>query len=516
MSAGLTAVEVEDAFRIYDSGDRATVALQGLDLTIEQGEIVVALGPSGAGKSTLLRVLAGLEQLSAGSVRSVGTELTRLDAAGAAAYRAAHVGLLDQHYARSLSPDLTCRHTVALQLELLGAAPSESRPVADELLARVGLSDRADEPPGNLSGGEQQRVAVCAAVAHRPGLLLADEPAGELDADNATLVYGLLGELVHAVGATALIVSHDAAAASIADRLVYIRDGRIVEQSLPGGRPALVISRRGWARLPHTPMAAGKARFAEIEQHGDRIVLNPVDPELVGETTVPSEEAPAEPSRGAPGEIAARVEGIERHYGERVVLSGFTRNFNQGVLTALVGRSGSGKTTLLHMIAGLDRPDAGEVMVAGERLGGLDRAGLADVRRREIALVTQEPGLIPYLTSSENVGLGARLRGGGGDAREALLAVGLGERLDQRVSNLSAGERERVAIARALAADARVLLVDEPTARLDEENARAVGALLLAAAHQRGLAVICATHDPVLIELADEVVELSRLTRLAS
>ena len=108
-----------------------------------------------------------------------------------------------------------------------------------------------------------------------PGLLLADEPAGELDAANATVVYELLGELVHAAGATALIVSHDAAAASIADRLVYIRDGRIVEQSLPGGKPALVISRKGWARLPHS-LAAGKPRFAEVEQDESRIVLTPV------------------------------------------------------------------------------------------------------------------------------------------------------------------------------------------------------------------------------------------------
>ena len=190
------AIEIGDAFRIYESGDAATVALQGLDLEVEAGEIVVALGPSGAGKSTLLRVLAGLERLSAGTARVLGTELGRLDAAGAAAYRAAHVGLLDQHYARSLSPDLTCRHTVALQLELLG--PRRREPAAGRRAARPRRAlDRAGEPPANLSGGEQQRVAVCAAVAHGPGLLLADEPAGELDAANATVVYELLGELVH-------------------------------------------------------------------------------------------------------------------------------------------------------------------------------------------------------------------------------------------------------------------------------------------------------------------------------
>jgi ABC-type lipoprotein export system ATPase subunit len=512
------AIEVGDAFRIFGSGAAATVALQGLDLSLERGEIVVVLGPSGAGKSTLLRVLAALDRLSAGTARVFDTDLGRLDGAGASAYRAAHVGLLDQHYARSLSPDLTCRHSVSLQLELLGGAPEASRGVADELLDRVGLLERAEEPPASLSGGEQQRVAVCAAVAHRPGLLLADEPAGELDADNARIVYRLLGELVRDAGATALIVSHDAAAASIADRLVAIRDGRIVEQSLPGERAAIVISKRGWARLPHRPVAAGKPRFAEVEHEEGRIVLTPVAPERVGVHASGEEPEPPAPAESAArGDVTAELRAVGKRYssrgGERVVIAGLSHDLRRGVFTGVVGRSGSGKTTLLHLLAGLDRPTDGEIVVAGQSLGGLDRAGLADLRRREVALVTQEPGLIPYLTAFENVELAVRLRTGDVErsprGREALLAVGLGERLDQRASNLSAGERERVAIARALAADCAVLLVDEPTARLDEENARAVGALLAAAAHERGLAVVCATHDPVLIELTDEIVELA-------
>jgi ABC-type lipoprotein export system ATPase subunit len=502
------AVEVADAFRIYDAGTGATVALQGLDLALEQGEIVVVLGPSGAGKSTLLRVLAALDRLSAGSARAFGIELGDLSGADAAAFRANHVGLLDQHYARSLSADLTCRHSVGLQLELLGVPPDESRAAAGELLDRVGLLDRADDLPEKLSGGEQQRVAVCAAVAHRPRLLLADEPAGELDAENAELVYRLLGGLVRGAGATAVIVSHDAAAASIADRLVHIRDGRIVEQSLPGQKPALVISRRGWARLPHPSAAAGKARLAEVERSGATIVVTELEPDETAETTAAA-SGPLEP-----GEVAASLEGVSKHYGDRSVLDEMTHGFRRGVLTGLVGRSGSGKTTVLHLLAGLERPDGGDVVVAGEHLAALDRAALAGFRRREVALVTQEPGLIPYLTSLENVELGMRLRSGSvprsPEAEQALVAVGLAERLGQRAANLSAGERERVAIARALASEASVLLVDEPTARLDEENARAVGALLAAAAHERGLAVVCATHDPVLIDAMNEVLELSR------
>ena len=248
-------------------------------------------------------------------------------------------------------------------------------------------------------------------------------------------------------------------------------------------------------------------------------MLTPVAAELVGapEDAAAAAGPPPAPAP-APGSVVATLAGVGKRYpaagGERLVLDAVTRSFRRGVLTAIVGRSGSGKTTLLHLLAGLERPSEGEITVTGERLGVLDRAGLAGLRRREIALVTQEPGLIPYLSALENVELGIRLRADGTEeaapARAALLEVGLAERLSTRAANLSAGERERVAIARALAVAASLLLVDEPTARLDEENARAVGALLARAAHARGLAVVCATHDPVLIDEADEVVELTR------
>ena len=200
---------------------------------------------------------------------------------------------------------------------------------------------------------------------------------------------------------------------------------------------------------------------------------------------------------------------MTKRYGERVVLEGLTRSFDAGRVVAVVGRSGSGKTTLLHLLAGLERATGGEVALLGRELSGLDRSALAGLRRDHVALVTQEPGLVPYLSALENVTLGLDLRGTAPDrARAALEEVGLGERLSQRASNLSAGERQRVAIARALAADAKLLLADEPTARLDEDNGKAVGRLLLRAARERGVAVVCATHDPALIALADEVLEL--------
>src|SRR5581483_1382527 len=131
---------------------------------------------------------------------------------------------------------------------------------------------------------------------------------------------------------------------------------------------------------------------------------------------------PAERARVAPGEAAASLRGVVKDYGERRVLDGIDGEFRRGALTAVVGRSGSGKTTLLHLLAGLDRPSRGEVVVAGEELGRLDRAGLAELRRRHVALVTQEPGLVPHLTARENVELGLALRGGEPEGAAAALA----------------------------------------------------------------------------------------------
>jgi ABC-type lipoprotein export system ATPase subunit len=510
----MTAIELRDVFRVHSTPEGDAAALQGLSLRVADGEVLAVLGPSGAGKSTLLRLLAGLERPSAGIVRVYGQELGKLPARGLAQYRSTMLGYADQHYGRALAPELSARQLVALQLGLRGATGDERLRRADELLERVGLSAKRDRRPTQLSGGEQQRVALCAALAHRPKVFLADEPTGELDGRTADQVYDMLGELVREHGCTTVIVSHDPESARIADRIVRIRDGRVSEEwarDADAGDETIVVGRGGWLRLPEELLlragigAKATARFAE-----GGIVVEPS-----GEPA-PQEQVPGTgsvPGTEGGGSVVVAAQGLQLAYGTTKVLDGLDLELRGGLLQAITGPSGSGKTTLLHLLAGLELPDGGAIEVDGAELTRLDRTARAALRREKIAYVGQQAGLVPHLSALENVELALSVRGREdthGPAVAALESVGLAERATQRVARLSQGERARVAIARAVAARPKLLLA-EPTSRLDGANAIAVAVLLGRLARETGAAVVCATHDQLVMEQSDHRIPLTHV-----
>ena len=501
------AVEARDVFRVHQTPEGDAAALQGLSLTVRERETLTVLGPSGSGKTTFLRILAGLDRPSAGTVRVFGTELGKLPARDVARFRTRNIGYADQHYARALAPELSARELIALELGLAGATVAERRRRADELLDRVGLADKRDARPEELSGGEQQRVAVAASLAHRPRLFLADEPTGELDAASARVVYDTIGELIRTERCTAVIVSHDPESASIADRVVRIRDGRVSEESGGElGEEAIVVGRGGWLRLPEELLRrSGIRTHATARLSGQDIVVSGS-----GEQAPTAEASPRKVTSGSePQALVAALLGVSKSYPPRQVLDGLEGQIRSATVTAVTGPSGSGKTTLLHLLAGLELPDEGNITLLGTDIVGLGRAARADFRRDHIGYVGQQPGLVPTLTALENVELALALRGLPAErARETLVAVGLEDRTEQRVSRLSTGERGRVAIARALAPRPELLLADEPTSRLDEANAIAVGTLFVRLAGEFGAAVVCATHDPLLIEQADAKLRL--------
>jgi ABC-type lipoprotein export system ATPase subunit len=491
------AIEALDVFRLHESG--GTVALRGLSLEVETGELAVIGGPSGSGKTTLLRLIAGLDAPSAGRVRVLGEEPSRLRARARAAFRSSKLGFLDQRYAQALSPDLSCFEAIELPLALRGMRPAERSARARSLLQRVGLEERADELPWRLSGGEQQRVALCASIAHRPGLLLADEPAGELDVASAALVYSLIRELVHEEGATALVVSHDDAALEEADRRIWLHDGRVSREAMGDGGRRAVVDHGGWLRLTRAQRARVGPR-AEIHEAADGVTV------IGDEDALRAQPPLAVVPPADPGEVVSSAQGLGRALAGRRILDGLDLELRRGELCAVTGRSGSGKTTLLRLLAGLDHPDQGAVSLLGHPLARLDRTELAALRRLHVGIVPQESGLVPFLGPRENIELGLVVRGirdGGAAAREACLAVGLSHRIELPVSRLSAGERARVAVARALAARPALLLADEPTSRLDRDGAAVIAELLVRLAREQGAAVICATHDRAVVERAD-------------
>ena len=220
-------IQCKDLFKIYKIADLEVVALRGLDLSVDAGEVVAIVGASGSGKSTLMNILAGYDTPSAGGVTVGGTDLLRMGGAGAEEYRRTQIGFIWQQTSRNMFPYLSTLENVALPMMLTDVPVRDRTDRAKELIELVGLGHRMDHTPDKLSGGEQQRVAIAIALANHPPLLLADEPTGELDDATAAEILDLFGEVNHRLGTTIVIVTHDPEIAYKVGRVVLIRDGKL-------------------------------------------------------------------------------------------------------------------------------------------------------------------------------------------------------------------------------------------------------------------------------------------------
>ena len=218
MSAAL--FEIRDLAKVYHMGEVDVHALRQVTLSLDEGRFVVLLGPSGSGKSTLLNIIGGLDVPTSGTVHYRDINLTRADEAALTAYRRRHVGFVFQFY--NLIPSLTAVENVALVTEI---SDDPMRP--DEALRLVKLEERLDHFPAQLSGGEQQRVAIARAIAKRPSVLLCDEPTGALDISTGIVVLDALQRVNAELGTTTIVITHNAAIAQMADRVVRLADGRV-------------------------------------------------------------------------------------------------------------------------------------------------------------------------------------------------------------------------------------------------------------------------------------------------
>ena len=238
MSKNGAVVHANDLTRIYGEGETAVHALQGVSLDIPQGDLTAIMGPSGSGKSTLMHILAGLDKPTAGEVAIAGTPITRLGDSDLTKLRREHIGFVFQFF--NLLPMLTAEENVLLPLSIAGEKPDSA--FFETLLDNVGLADRRTHRPSELSGGQQQRVAIARALVSRPTVVFADEPTGNLDSKTGSEILELLRHSVEEYGQTTVMVTHEPRAAAIADRVLFLADGKIVMELPRSTQPEILAA----------------------------------------------------------------------------------------------------------------------------------------------------------------------------------------------------------------------------------------------------------------------------------
>lgn len=505
-------IRARELFFLYRAKHGDVAALRGLSLELGRSEIVSVLGPSGSGKSTLLNLCAGLRRPSSGSLRVLDLDVESASRDAVRKQTRQSIALVRQHYHLALPQDLTAAEIVALPCGLLGLSRNDALARGHELLKSTGLAGRAAARPAELSGGEQQRVAICAAVAKTPRLILADEPTGELDPETTGVVADLLVGLARATRSAALIVTHDPEVAARADRTIHIRDGRLAAEG--SANPVLIVDEHGWVRVPR--------RLRQAAGLGERVVAQATwgKVELIAETSPTQAGARPDstdndlvPASATRSRVEVVVDRLSKRYGNEPVLRDVTWTFGPASLHVVAGASGSGKTTLLGILAGLEQPDGGEVWAGDQRVDILGADDSARWRQRDVGYLSQHSTLVEFLTARENVMLALAARGVNGReaavlAETCMTRLGLASLAERRADRLSGGEQRRVALARALAPRPRVLLADEPTAHLDRATGRMVIQHLQAAAREHGAVVIAASHDPDLIAAANATIIL--------
>jgi ABC-type lipoprotein export system ATPase subunit len=269
-------IECVNLIKIHKQGNLEVVALQGLDFSMKKGDFISIVGKSGAGKSTLLQILAGLETPSAGQVEVAGVDLTDLTSKQRVNYYRRGVGFLWQDFTRNLLPYLKAIQNIELPMLLAGVPTRRRRKRAMALLEAVGLRSSAYSRIHTMSGGEQQRLALCVALSLGPQLLLADEPTGELDTGTSLGIYELLRRMSHEGGLSVLVVTHDVALAQRTDRVVRLADGRMATQGRFETHELLAIDRRGMIQIPRELLiAAGIDNQVQARVVDEGILLEP-------------------------------------------------------------------------------------------------------------------------------------------------------------------------------------------------------------------------------------------------
>jgi putative ABC transport system ATP-binding protein len=466
----------DELVKTYRTATGEVRALKGLSAEFPSGALVAVLGPSGSGKSSLLRLLAGLDRPSSGSLVVEGTAVHDASARELRRFRRATVGYLFQRPSDNFLPHLTVGEHLRLARRL---THRPARIGQEELLTTLGIGQRVDHLPSELSGGEQQRAAIAEVLTGGAHVVVADEPTAELDSASATHVLQTIRALV-ATGVTFVVATHDRSVMRRADDVLELDHG--------------VRRRAGPSREPAPDRAtAATDRPASLGSSA---------PDRTQRWRPPNAPATVEPDLPRILDVNEVSKSYRR--GDEVVhaLDGVSLGLGSGELVGLIGRSGSGKTTLLNVIAGWEHPDSGAV----------ERPGQDVPLWNELAVVPQKLGLFDELTVRENLEYPARLTGRTSKLRgwiEQLMEdLGIEHLRGRYPRETSLGEQQRTAVARALVLSPALVLADEPTGHQDAVSERRVLDALRRAAGEGGCCLI-ATHNVALAPRLDRALEMA-------
>lgn len=493
-----TIIQMQDVVKIYQTGDVPFMALNHVNIDIQQGEFLGITGKSGAGKSTLLNMICGVSEVTSGSIlfHWVGNEsssptssilIHTLSEDKLAVWRGEQIGIVYQSF--ELMPTLSLVENVMLPPDFLGTyQPTISKKRALELLDLVEIGDHAYKIPAHISGGQKQRVAIARALVNDPNLIIADEPTGNLDSVTAETIFQIFEKLV-AQGKTIVMVTHDESFAPRFTRHLQIVDGVVTDpsesgSSAPGQREAVIDLDRAHAATHVSKSSAEAASMSKEYSETPAIVLRNVD------------------------------KIYESSAGKFQALKSINLQLNYGQFISIVGKSGCGKSTLLNMITGIDHPTTGDVLIGGQAIYAMSESQRALWRGKNLGVVFQFFQLLPTLSLLENTMLPMdycntypfheRPR----RAMELLKLVGLEDQAHKLPTAVSSGQQQCAAIARALATDPSIIVADEPTGNLDSRSAENVLNLFENLARS-GKTILIVTHDPSITRRTDQTIILS-------
>ena len=542
-----------DLIKIYHDPvtDYKVSALRGLDLEVEEGELISLIGPSGAGKTTLINILAGMDIPTGGAVLIKGVHIDRLTEKQRRKFRYENIGLVNQFTSKNLFTHLSVRENLLIPMKMAYFPLEQAKKDADELLKLFNLQHVRNNKAAKISGGESMRLSLAVALAKKPYFVLADEPTGQLDSKNTFEIIDILKDVNKELGTTILIVTHDVRYRTIFERSFLIRDGRLVGVGYEADRKQLeflldaselnraYIDQSNFIQIPERIKDSAALReVAEFDIHPSKLVAFLWNPDLVTkEKVIDILKEPIDEWKEVKEEVTfedvaylferkfkvdkkaeSHIDIKELYKSYRIfgkdnpVIKGINLTINKGDFVFISGPSGVGKTTLLNLIAGLLNFDSGKIQIGNFSMGDKEDTEISDFRLENIAYITQYHSLFEPIPLKDNLVIPYLFQGKEYDPAfgdEIAQQCHINHKLESYPDELSAGEKQRATLSLALSRNTPIILADEPTANLDSNLAKALMDTIMNIVEQKKATMIMCSHDLSLLRPGFRHIRLS-------